>query len=103
MAINCVRQVFVLTEQELAVDYYGGVSAVQSSPSNILITFHGKNETSTELSAPAQVSQLKVTSGRVHSTFEISIPHLVPDEWFFHICHTDLALSQQKMGTVLKM
>ena len=30
MAINCVRQVFVLTEQELAVDYYGGVSAVQA-------------------------------------------------------------------------
>ena len=48
-------QVFVLTEQELAVDYQEGVSAVQTTPSNILVTFHaGKNETSTELSAPAQ-------------------------------------------------
>ena len=55
-------QVFVLTEQELAVDYQEGVSAVQTTPSNILVTFHaGKNETSTELSAPAQAgtNQLK--------------------------------------------
>ena len=38
LAINCVRQVFILTEQELAADYAAGVSAIQTSPLNILGT-----------------------------------------------------------------
>ena len=46
LAINCVRQVFVLTEQELAVGYCDGVSAIQQTPSQVLVKFHGNKSTS---------------------------------------------------------
>lgn len=65
MAINCVKQVFVLSEQELAVDYFGGVSAIQTTPTNILVSFHEKSGTSTDISAPSQVSKLKVTASHI--------------------------------------
>ena len=41
LAINCVRQVFILTEQELAVGYCDGVSAIQQTPSQVIVKFHG--------------------------------------------------------------
>ena len=46
LAINCVRQVFVLTEQELAVGYCDGISAIQQTPSQVLVKFHGNKSTS---------------------------------------------------------
>ena len=56
LAINCVRQVFILTEQELAADYSSGASAIQTSPSNVLVTFYGpRKEESIEINASAQV------------------------------------------------
>lgn len=65
MAINCVKQVYVLTEQALALGYHEGVSAIQTTPTNILVTFHAANNsvTTTEISAPAQ--------GKEFSAFEI--------------------------------
>ena len=66
LAINCVRQIFILTEQELAVDYYAGVSAFQTSPTNIIITNHsGGNDSNTDVTANAQVHDLKVTQNHL--------------------------------------
>ena len=45
LAINCVRQVFILTEQELAVGYCDEVSAMQKTPSQVIVKFH-KNKNS---------------------------------------------------------
>lgn len=42
LAINCVRQVFILTEQDLAAGYCDGVSALQTSPSDVEVRFHGR-------------------------------------------------------------
>ena len=47
------------------MDYFGGVSAIQTTPSNVLVTFHGNEETSTEISASTQVSDLRVTPSHV--------------------------------------
>ena len=66
LAINCVRQIFILTEQELAVDYYAGVSAFQTSPTNVIITNHGvKDDSNTDVTANAQVHDLKVTQNHL--------------------------------------
>ena len=48
LAINCVRQVFILTEQDIAVGYCDGVSATQTSnPSQVLVKFHSNKNNST--------------------------------------------------------
>ena len=64
LAINCVRQIFILTEQELAVDYFGGISAFQTSPTNIIITNHA-SDSNTDITANAQVYDLKVSANHV--------------------------------------
>ena len=46
LAINCVRQVFILTEQELAVGYCDGVSAIQQTPPQVLVKFHSNKDSS---------------------------------------------------------
>ena len=66
LAINCVRQVFILTEQELAADYCSAVSVIQTSPLNILVTFYGnRKEDTLEINAQAQVAALKLSQSHL--------------------------------------
>ena len=61
LAINSVRQVFLLSEQELACGYCDGVSSLQTSASEVKVTFHEKNEDSVTLKLQIQISYLRST------------------------------------------
>lgn len=48
------------------MDYYAGVSAFQTSPTNVIITNHGvKDDSNTDVTANAQVHDLKVTQNHL--------------------------------------
>ena len=71
LAINSVRQVFMLTEQDLACGYCDGVSALQVAPSEVQVKFHEKSdsdrsESVTSLRLQMQVSYLKLCKGYLY-------------------------------------
>lgn len=45
MALNTIRQVFFLNEQQRALGFYKGITAVQVSPSDIEISFPTTRDT----------------------------------------------------------
>lgn len=65
LAVTTIRQLFFLFEQERAVSFHNGVSAVQVSPNELAINFYNAAEAPTKLSSNFTIERIILTEGNI--------------------------------------